>query len=250
MRKQTNRTRRKDNPFVALAFLLLVGLVSFYQRNPLLVSGLSGVIAVLLVLGLLWIRQRRAIHNTNLALARDLYQESATGFEFEYRVADIFRMQGFRARVTPASGDKGIDIFLERDGEQAAVQCKRYSGQVGPGEIREFIGALDSARVKTGYFVTTGQFSKHAEEAAQNGSCTIYLFDGNKLGQWQQKLKGKGEVMYTAFLPFQWWLGLSQGQRVMVLAVMGLVIWGLVSFGIYWVGNQNLLYLSRGTFLA
>jgi len=47
-------------------------------------------------------------------------------------VAKIYQEQGFIARTTPATGDGGVDVILEKEngpsGVDALVQVKRYSG--------------------------------------------------------------------------------------------------------------------------
>lgn len=39
--------------------------------------------------------------------------------------------------MTKASGDGGVDLILLKDGIKTAVQCKRYSGNVGVSAIQE-----------------------------------------------------------------------------------------------------------------
>ncbi|MCB0030234.1 MAG: restriction endonuclease, partial [Anaerolineales bacterium] len=56
-------------------------------------------------------------------LAEQLY--ALTPKEFEYAVAELFRAQGYQAIVSGGRNDRGVDIHLKRDGQKAAVQCKR-----------------------------------------------------------------------------------------------------------------------------
>lgn len=90
---------------------------------------------------------------------------------FEKLTMAIFETFGFKGRITPASGDHGIDIVLENPfGKIFCVQCKRYaSGQlVSPREVREFLGAMTYIRASEGYFVTTSRFSAQCCEFARN----------------------------------------------------------------------------------
>jgi hypothetical protein len=43
---------------------------------------------------------------------------------FELEVARLFQALGFDAAVTGRSGDKGIDIFMQRENRDYIVQCK------------------------------------------------------------------------------------------------------------------------------
>ena len=59
-----------------------------------------------------------------------------------------------------------------------AFQCKRYKGQVGSSEVRNFRGSLDQ-NIEKGVLITTGSFSKAArEEASAPGKQQIDLMDG------------------------------------------------------------------------
>lgn len=59
-------------------------------------------------------------------------------------------------------------------------QCKRYKGSVGPGEIRDFRGAM-VGRADKGLFITTGTFTPAAvKEATRDGAPPIDLLDGNE----------------------------------------------------------------------
>jgi restriction system protein len=99
----------------------------------------------------------------------------------------LLRECGFSdVQVTKRSGDGGIDgtgklriqgIFSFN----VAFQCKRYKGQVGAAEIRDFRGSL-STNIEKGVLITTGTFTKAAkEEAASEGKRLIDLMDGEEL---------------------------------------------------------------------
>jgi restriction system protein len=95
------------------------------------------------------------------------------------------RERGFlEARATKKSGEGGIDGTgkLRLNGIfsfNVAFQCKRYKGQVGAAEIRDFRGSLDN-NIEKGVLITTGSFSKSArEEASAPGKKQIDLMDGN-----------------------------------------------------------------------
>lgn len=65
---------------------------------------------------------------------------SALGFEPE--LALLYGRLGYQAELTAASGDKGIDLVLRRDGKTTIVQCKAMGKPVGPGVARELYGTL------------------------------------------------------------------------------------------------------------
>ena len=115
-------------------------------------------------------------------------------YAFEKLAQRLLRECGFEdVCVTKKSGDGGIDGTgkLRMNGIfsfNVAFQCKRYIGQVGSSEVRNFRGSLDQ-NIEKGVLITTGSFTKAArEEASAPGKQQIDLMDGddfmNKLAEY------------------------------------------------------------------
>lgn len=68
---------------------------------------------------------------------------SMTGYEYEKKCADLLRAKGFTdVKVTPGSGDQGIDVLAKKKGKKYGIQCKYYEGTVGNKAVQEaFAGA-------------------------------------------------------------------------------------------------------------
>lgn len=49
-----------------------------------------------------------------------------TPYEFENLVCEYYRSKGYKAEVTPYSGDYGVDVFAVKGKEKIAVQAKMY----------------------------------------------------------------------------------------------------------------------------
>lgn len=106
---------------------------------------------------------------------------------FERLTQRLLRESGFmQVKVTGKTGDGGIDGMgiVKLNGIisfHMLFQCKRYSGSVSAGEIRDFRGAMQG-RADKGLFITTGKFSPRAiEEANRPGATPIDLIDGDEL---------------------------------------------------------------------
>ena len=105
---------------------------------------------------------------------------------FERLSQRMLRESGFtKVTVTSPSNDKGIDgvgvLRMNLVSFQVMFQCKRYSGTVGPGAIRDFRGAMQG-RSDKGLIITTGTFTAEARrEAIRDGAPTIDLIDGDAL---------------------------------------------------------------------
>jgi|SRR5271157_1958769 len=114
---------------------------------------------------------------------------------FERLVQRVLRESGFtRVEVTGQTGDGGIDGrgIARIHGLMSfhvLFQCKRYKGSVGPGEIRDFRGAM-MGRADKGMFITTGTFTPAAvKEATRDGAPPIDLLDGNDFADKLKELK-------------------------------------------------------------
>ena len=121
-------------------------------------------------------------HDALLFILREMPPDS-----FERLCQRLLRESGFvNVEVTGRSGDGGIDGYgLLRLGGllsfRALFQCKRYSGNVVPSQVRDFRGAM-IGRADKGLIITTGGFTREARlEAARDGAPPIDLIDGEQL---------------------------------------------------------------------
>ncbi len=101
---------------------------------------------------------------------------------FEDWAAARFRALGWQVEVTAATGDHGVDLMVERAGERAIVQCKRFRGRtVGEPVLRDLYGAMYDAGADRAFLVTTGQLTRPAAEWIQGKP--IEVWDGEALAQ-------------------------------------------------------------------
>lgn len=113
---------------------------------------------------------------------------------FERLSQRLLREAGFiKVQVTGKTGDGGIDgvgvLRVNLLSFITVFQCKRYSGTVGAGAVRDFRGAM-VGRGDKGLIITTGTFSAEAsKEATRDGAPAIDLIDGDLLCQLLKDLK-------------------------------------------------------------
>lgn len=156
------------------------------------------IVAFLLVIAIVFIRvfielrikQRR---QETLAATRNI--SSLAPSEFEEYIGVLFEKDGYRVQRTGGSGDRGIDLVIHQDREASVVQCKRYEDDIGPGAVRELIGAMTNARATRGFLVTTSGFTAGAREEARQAPYQIRLLDGTEIVRWARKYGLPGEVM-------------------------------------------------------
>lgn len=105
---------------------------------------------------------------------------------FEELVTKLLVNMGYGiGRLTPASGDQGIDGIVTADAlgfDPVYIQAKRYSkgNSVQAPIVQQFAGALGA--VTRGVLITTSTFSKGARRVAESyPHATIRLIDGDEL---------------------------------------------------------------------
>lgn len=134
------------------------------------------------------------------ALAANLldYVRSASPLFFENLIVDLLIAMGYggssedAGRALGQSGDNGVDGVIDQDPlgvDQIYLQAKRYAAgnSVGPGDIRDFYGALSIMKATKGIFVTTSHFTTSATQTAKDLGSRIVLIDGPQLAKLMTK---------------------------------------------------------------
>lgn len=121
--------------------------------------------------------------------------------EFEALIGEAFRRRGFAVAETGADGpDGGIDVVLTKESERYFVQCKHWRAQrVGVAIVRELYGVMAAQGAVGGFVVTSGNFSKEAQDFAEGRN--IELIDGKRLGTMLQE--GRPTQRRTRLAPGQ-----------------------------------------------
>lgn len=109
---------------------------------------------------------------------------------FEHLVVNLLVKMGYGGSIKDAgqamgrSGDEGIDGIIKEDKlglDVIYIQAKRWKGSVGRPEIQKFVGALHGQRAKKGVFITTGNFTREAEQYVSTIDPKVVLIDGSRL---------------------------------------------------------------------
>lgn len=90
------------------------------------------------------------------------------GFEFENFCCEVFRLNGFKATVTPKTRDGGKDVIVKDNEGIVYVECKHYAenNKITVNLIHKLISACVVDNVKRGIFITTSNFSKESIDLA------------------------------------------------------------------------------------
>ena len=92
------------------------------------------------------------------------YWESLEPLRFERELGGIYRQLGYNVRLTPQSGDHGIDLELRKEGKFAVVQCKRQKNPAGERIARELLGSMVAAGADRAVLACTGGFTQPAKD--------------------------------------------------------------------------------------
>ena len=100
---------------------------------------------------------------------------SPTGFEEE--VGRVYRGLGYKVATTPRTGDKGVDLVLRDGGRTGIVQCKAHHKPIGPGPVRELIGARLSTGADYALLASRSGFTSGAKELAREQAIELVDLD-------------------------------------------------------------------------
>ena len=102
------------------------------------------------------------------------------GHDFEYYCASILKKNGFQSvQVTPGSGDQGVDIVATFDGCRYAIQCKRYSKDLGNTPVQEVNSGRSFYHCDRAVVMTNRYFTKGAIDLA--AATDVELWDRDRL---------------------------------------------------------------------
>ncbi len=101
--------------------------------------------------------------------------DSLSGREFEFLCASVLRENGFsNVKVTPGSGDYGVDIIAEKGGLSYAIQCKHYSKNVGVKAAQEACSGKQYYNCDKAMVLTNSYFTQQAINFASNTNVILW----------------------------------------------------------------------------
>ena len=128
-----------------------------------------------------------------------------SGYEFEELVAHLLECMGYTARVTPRSGDGGVDVIAHRDklGFEPPilkVPCKRKTDQTPRTDVDRLLGTLGEGEY--GLFISLGSFSRQSVELERNRS-KLRLIDGEQFVELVMEHYGRLAPRYRSLIPLK-----------------------------------------------
>jgi restriction system protein len=108
-------------------------------------------------------------------------------FKFEELIKLLLEEMGYdNVETTSPTNDKGVDVVanieLGISSVREVIQVKRHRGGINRTVLDQLRGSLHRFNAVRGTIISTGRFSKGAQEAAfERGVAPITLIDGEKL---------------------------------------------------------------------
>jgi len=94
------------------------------------------------------------------------YWHDLSGSEFEIELARLLEAAGFVVKHVGGRNDQGADLMIQNADSRVLVQCKAFSKPVGPGPVRDLLGALHHHRVAEAWLVSLVGFTDAATQFA------------------------------------------------------------------------------------
>jgi restriction system protein len=105
--------------------------------------------------------------------------DAMQGTDFKNYLGVLFENMGYTVKFTPASGDYGENLLLEKGGIRISVQAKRYKSTVGVKAIQEANSAKGFYSTNEAWVVTNNTFTKNAYNLAERNG--VKLVDRGQL---------------------------------------------------------------------
>lgn len=130
-------------------------------------------------------REKRLVERDILAT------DAMTGLEFEMFIAQLYEDLGYKAEVTPGSGDQGVDVIItDKNKLRSAIQTKRYKGSVGNAAVQEVIAGRIFHKCSKSMVIANSTFTRSAISLAkQDGKVELIDRDALSLLIYQAKRK-------------------------------------------------------------
>lgn len=93
--------------------------------------------------------------------------------QFEVWVAKFMQLQGFAAKVTPHSGDFGVDVLASKEGFLIGIQVKKFTKPVGIKAVQEISSGMGYYCCQQGWVITSASFTTAAIKLAESLSIKL-----------------------------------------------------------------------------
>jgi restriction system protein len=94
-------------------------------------------------------------------------------YEYEIYCAELLARRKWKADVTKASQDQGVDIVATKGRLRLVLQCKKYSKPVGNHAVQQIVAAIAHEDADRGVVVATTPFTRAAKKLAASNNVLL-----------------------------------------------------------------------------
>ncbi len=154
-----------------ITWIVLISVALSFISDHWQIFLIMAILAVALIVTIVIVKKKK--HNKKAASLADI--DGLDGLSFEKYTADMLARLGYKkVKLTPASGDFGVDITAELNGEKWAFQCKRYTGNLGVKPVQEVFAGAVKYRALKAVVVTNSYFTDAAQELADDTGVILW----------------------------------------------------------------------------
>lgn len=183
--------RRKQDATIGWLLLLALPVMIFQAMAEHPVISAVIVLAILIVAWSAWKARKESRAETlrRMLGASPEELDLMSGREFEQWICAVLETDGIPAENIRHSGDFGIDVVAEVEGNRIGIQAKRYSSGVGNDAVQQALAGSDYHNCYFAAVVTQSHFTRAAREQASRAHLPLALIDRDGLGRLSSKLR-------------------------------------------------------------
>jgi hypothetical protein len=163
------------------------GDVGLIRGSAILLGGTLLIGTLAAVVWVVWHLWQTPTTPTTMELSRRFESvRLMDGARFEVFVADLFGAMGHRVELYGGTGDQGVDMVVNPQGERVAVQCKNHSRPVGNRPVQEVYAGARHHRCVEAWVVAPAGYTRGARDLAK--STGVSLYDADTIRQWIKRV--------------------------------------------------------------
>lgn len=171
MARKRRRYNNDTDGLPLITWIVLISAVLSFISDHWQIFLIIAILAVALIVTIVIVKKKK--RNKKTVSLADI--DGLDGLSFEKYTADMLVRLGYKkVKLTPASGDFGVDITAELNGEKWAFQCKRYTGNLGVKPVQEVFAGAVKYRAKKAVVVTNSYFTNAALELADDTDVILW----------------------------------------------------------------------------
>ena len=177
---QQRQKRRAKMNLTIVCILVIIAVSSYACWYNYIFPDIYTVLGMIIPVVLIFLMLILSIIKRKRMLGASIKQiDKMDGIEFEKYLYLYYKKHGYKATITPASGDFGADLIIEDKHKiKTVIQAKRYRSHVGVEAVQQALASKEYYKADRAAVITNSFFTDPAKEMAkETGTVLINRFD-------------------------------------------------------------------------